>query len=119
MNLLNSFKKLDKKKQESLTGLIMIAPAIILLLIFVFVPLGMAIYRSFFETTIEGTKFVGLMFYGRTLQNESFVKSIFNVLKFAVIITALQIVLSFLFANVLVRIKGRFGTFARTIICTI
>lgn len=116
MNLLNSFKKLDKKKQESLTGLIMIAPAIILLLIFVFVPLGMAIYRSFFETTIEGTSFVGLKFYSRTLQNEQFIKSIFNVLKFAVVITALQIVLSFLFANVLVRIKGRFATFARTII---
>ena len=116
MNLSNSFKKLDKKRQESITGLLMIAPAVILLIIFVFVPLGMAIYRSLFETVNGATEFVGIKFYLRTLENEQFLRSIINVLVFAVIITALQIVLSFLFANVLVRIKGRFGVFARTII---
>ena len=116
MNLSNSFKKLDKKKQEALTGLLMIAPAVILLIIFVFIPLGMAIYRSFFETVNGSTDFVGLKFYIRTLENEQFLRSIVNVLVFAVVITTLQIVLSFLFANVLVRIKGRFGIFARTII---
>ena len=116
MNLPNTFKKLDKKKQESLVGLLMIAPAVILLIIFVFVPLGMAIYRSLFETVAGETKFVGLKFYEWTLDNEMFIKSILNVLLFAVIITVLQITLSFLFANVLVRIKGRYGVFARTII---
>ena len=116
MNLPNTFKKLDKKKQESLVGLLMIAPAVILLIIFVFVPLGMAIYRSLFETVAGETKFVGLKLYEWTLDNEMFIKSILNVLLFAVIITVLQITLSFLFANVLVRIKGRYGVFARTII---
>lgn len=116
MNKNNSFKGLDKKKQESLTGLLMIAPAVILLIIFVFVPLGMAIYRSMFETVDGVTGFVAFKFYLRTLENETFLRSILNVLVFSVIITALQITLSFLFGNVLVRIKGRFGVFARTII---
>ena len=116
VSVLNSFKKLDKKKQESLTGLLMIIPALVLLIIFVFIPLGMAIYRSFFDTVAGETTFVGLKFYLWTLDNELFIKSIFNVLVFAVIITVLQISLSFLFANVLVRIKGKFGVFARAII---
>lgn len=117
MNISNSFSKLDKKKQESITGLLMIAPALILLIIFVFIPLILAVYRSFFDiSTTTGYTFVGFQYYAKTITNEKFLQSIKNVLLFAVIITTLQIVLSFLFANVLVRIRGRYGVFARTII---
>lgn len=116
MKLQESFKKINKKKQEAITGYLMIAPALILLIIFVFIPLIIAIYRSFFEVSGGINSFVGLKYYVKTFMNENFIRSIGNVLIFSVIITFLQIVLSFLFANVLVRIKGRFGVFARTII---
>ncbi len=116
MNLTNSFKKLHKNTQEKIIGSLMIAPAVILLFIFVFVPLIIAVYRSFFETTLGETSFVFLKYYKSTFQNKTFLKSIGNVLLFAVSITGIQIVISFLFANVLVRIKGRYGVFARTII---
>ncbi len=108
--------KLNKKKGEAITGIIMVAPAVILLLIFVFAPLVIAVYRSFFNITGAGVEFVGIEFYQKTLTNKMFLQSILNVFIFAIIITVLQIVLSFLFANVLVRLKGHFGVFARTII---
>ena len=116
MNPKNSFKKLHKNTQEKIIGSLMIAPALILLIIFVFVPLIIAIYRGFFETTYDTTTFVFLKYYIKTLKNEVFLRSIGNVLLFSVIITGVQMVISFLFANVLVRIKGRYGVFARTII---
>lgn len=116
MKLQESFKKINKKKQEAITGYLMIAPALILLIIFVFIPLIIAIYRSFFEVSGGVNSFVGLNYYVKTFMNENFIRSIGNVLIFSIIITFLQIILSFLFANVLVRIKGRFGVFARTII---
>lgn len=111
-----SIHKFNKRKQEAITGFIMIAPAVILLTIFVFIPLIMAIYRSFFDTNGFGTTFVGLDYYIKTIKNSDFMSSILYVLCYAVIITVVQMIISFLFANVLVRIKGRYGIFVRTII---
>ena len=113
---MKSFKKLKNKTQESIIAYSMILPAVILLTIFVFVPLLIAIYRSFFDKTATGNNFIGFYYYIKTFKNTNFLKSILNVFTFAVIITTSQIVLSFLFANVLVRIKGRYGIFCRTII---
>jgi len=106
----------NKKKEEALTGILMILPALVLLTVFVFVPLIMAIYRSLFDTTSSGSVFIGAYYYIKTIKNINFLKSIGNVLVFSFIITTLQIVFSFLFANLLVRVKGRFGVFARVII---
>lgn len=111
-----AFKKLNKKTQEAIVGYLMIAPALILLIIFVFIPLIIAIYRSFFETTADGSIFIGIKYYLKTLKNVNFLNSIKNVLIFSVIITVIQMIISFLFANVLVRVRGRFGVFVRTII---
>ena len=113
---MKSFKKLKNKTQESIIAYSMILPAVILLTIFVFIPLIIAVYRSFFDKTATGNEFIGFYYYIKTFKNTNFLKSILNVFIFAVIITSSQIVLSFLFANVLVRIKGRYGIFCRTII---
>ena len=109
-------KKKLKFKKEWAIAYSMILPALILLTIFVFIPLIMAIYRSFFDKTASGNSFVGLFYYIKVLKNNNFFKSILNVFKFAFIITTVQIILSFLFANVLTRVKGRYGIFCRTII---
>lgn len=113
---MKSFKKLKSKTQESIVAYSMILPAVILLTIFVFIPLIIAIYRSFYDKTATGNNFIGFYYYIKTFKNANFLKSVLNVFKFAVIITVSQIVLSFLFANVLVRIRGRYGIFCRTII---
>ncbi len=111
-----SLNKNKKRKQEAITGLIMIAPAIILLGIFVFVPLIMAVYRSFFDSNALGTTFIGFKYYAKSITNKNFLESILWVLLYAVVVTVTQMIISFLFANLLTRIKGRYGIFVRTII---
>ena len=108
----------DKKKEEKVSGLILIAPAVILLTIFVIVPLIMSIYRSFFyyESGPLDAVFAGFDNYIRVFQNENFVKSLGNVCLMTLIIVFLQVFLSFIFANILVRVKNKFGVFVRTII---
>lgn len=106
-----------KHREEKITALLMIAPALILLTIFVIVPLVMAISRSFYDYRAGGlSEFVRFQNYLTILKNTIFFQSIINVLKMSLVITVLQIVLSFLFANALLRIKGRLSVFSRTII---
>ena len=108
----------DKKKEEKVSGWILIAPALILLIIFVITPLIMAIYRSFFyfESGPNDSYFVGFENYAKVFQNEVFVKSLLNIVIMTLLIVAFQVIGAFLFANILVTMKGRFGVFARTII---
>ena len=106
-----------KHREERITGILMILPAIILLSIFVITPLIMAIYRSFFDYRAgQISEFVGMENYLNIIKNSVFFKSIWNVVKLAFIITFSQILLSFFFANAIIRIKGRFAVFSRTII---
>ena len=108
----------DKKKEEKVSGWLLIAPAVILLGIFVITPLIMAIYRSFFyfESGPNESYFVGFDNYVKIFQNEVFIKSLLNIVIMTLIIVFLQVVGSFIFANILVTMKGNFGVFARTII---
>ena len=54
-------------KKRSLTGYLMVSPAMILMLIFVFYPLVNLVYLSFFNYNLIGTKeFVGLKNYKNT-----------------------------------------------------
>lgn len=108
----------DKKKEEITSGYMLIAPAVILLAIFVIAPLIMSIYRSFFyyESGPNESVFVGFENYVKVFRNEVFVKSLANICLMTLFIVVLQVVGSFLFANILVRIKNKFGVFVRTII---
>lgn len=108
----------EKKKEEAISGLLLIAPAFILLTIFVIVPLVMAIYRSFFyfESGPNEAIFAGFDNYVKIFQNKDFLKSLANVCLMTLIVVVLQVLGSFIFANILVKIKNRFGTFVRTII---
>jgi len=104
-------------REERISGLLMVLPAFVMLLIFVITPLGLAVYRSFFDYRAgQESMFVGFSNYLKIIENDVFFKSFFNVLKMTLAITVFQIVFSFLFANALVRIKGKFGVFSRTII---
>ena len=108
----------DKEKEEKVSGLICIAPAVILLVIFVLVPLFLAIYRSFFyyESGPVDSYFVGFQNYIEVFKNENFVKSIGNVVLLTLLIVTFQVVGSYILAAILVRIKNKFGVFVRIII---
>lgn len=104
-------------REEKVSGFLMVLPAFVMLLIFVITPLGLAFYRSFFDYRAgQPSQFLGFQNYLKILDNDIFFKSFFNVLKMTLVVTIFQIVCSFLFANALIRIKGKFGVFSRTII---
>ncbi len=108
----------DRKKEEKVSGLLLIAPAVILLAIFVITPLIMSIYRSFyyFESGPNEAIFAGFENYVKVFQNQEFLKSLGNVCLMTFFIVILQVLISFIFANVLVRVRNKFGVFVRTII---
>lgn len=108
----------DRKKEEKVCGLLLIAPALILLIIFVITPLFMSLYRSFFyfESGPNEAVFAGFENYAKVFQNKEFLKALGNVCIMTLFVVVLQVLLAFIFANVLVRIKNKFGVFVRTII---
>lgn len=108
----------EKKKEEIVSGFLLIGPAVILLSIFVIAPLVMAIYRSFFyfESGPNEAVFAGFENYVKVFQNENFLKAIANSLIMTFFVVLLQVLGSFIFANILVRIKNKYGVFVRTII---
>lgn len=115
-------KKLFGKRfftyRHAFTGYAMIAPAFLLLTVFVVVPLVMAIYRSFFDYRAYADEqiFVGFQNYLTILRTTSFLNSFKNALLFAVIIVAVQLLISFAFAHVLKRCDNGCGRFVRTVI---
>ncbi len=93
---------------------LMLAPALVLLTIFVMWPLVMAIIRSFQD--YSSGDFVGLYNFIYVLKTPSFVKSFRNVLLLTVIIVTLTMILTFLFALLLRSLSNRLGYFARACI---
>lgn len=108
----------DKTKEEKVSGLICIAPAVILLTIFVLIPLFLAIYRSFtyYESGPADSYFVGFENYVNVFKNDVFVKSLGNVVILTLFIVLFQVVGAYILAAILVKIKNKFGVFVRIII---
>ncbi len=105
-----------KKFVDNKSAFLMLIVPVVLLITFVYIPLGMAIYRSFFESTTNGIQFQGFQTFIKVLTNDNFVKSIFGVLKLSIIITLSQVVISFLFANALVKVNKKLSVISRTLI---
>ena len=112
------FGKNKFKYRYAFTGYAMIAPAFLLLTIFVVIPLVIAIVRSFFDyrSYAEVQQFVGFDNYKLILGTTSFVRSFRNALLFAAVIVLVQLLLSFSFAHVLKNCHNRYGIFVRMII---
>jgi len=96
----------------------MIAPAIILLTIFVLVPFGMSLYKSFtnFYTYNTNVQFVGFDNYVRILQDPSFFKSLGNVVLMTLVFAVIMVISTFLFACVLKRLTSKMSSAAKILI---
>ncbi|MBI9008520.1 MAG: sugar ABC transporter permease [Tenericutes bacterium] len=105
-----------RKNVDNKSAYLMLIPTIVLLITFVYIPLSMALFRSFFESTPEGTQFLGFQTFIQTITNEYFMKSIWTVLKLSITITLTQLVISFLFANALVKVNKKLSVISRTLI---
>lgn len=96
------------------TAYLMLAPALMLLSIFVIWPLVMAVVRSFQDYNTGG--FVGLYNFVYILKTASFIKSFRNVFLMTAIIVVLTMVLTFLCALLMRSLQNRMGYFVRACI---
>jgi ABC-type sugar transport system permease subunit len=96
--------------RDNRTGLLMIAPMVILLAIFVIWPLIYSFYLSTFELNFYQTPtFVGLQFYGYVLDSPKFWNSLSVGFRFAAMVVPAVMILSFLVAS-LIRALGQTRT---------
>lgn len=98
----------------------MLAPGFILLTIFVMVPFGIALYRSFTDYFAynDNVQFVWFQNYVRILQDESFFKSLGNVVLMTLIYTVIMVLISFGFAFVIKKLSPKLAGITK-IICYI
>lgn len=96
------------------TAYLMIAPALIMLIIFVFIPLFMAIGRSFLDS-VTG-EFVWFFNFSYVLKTDVFIKSFINVVMLSGIITLIMVLGSFMFANVLTKLFKKVSGIIKIII---
>ncbi len=81
------------KKRNSALGLMFFAPALLLLILFLFLPMLLTLgfsFTDYFALSPDLTHFVGLENFVKVFQDELFVKSFLNTVKFVLIIVPLQ-----------------------------
>ncbi|MFI7061944.1 carbohydrate ABC transporter permease [Kribbella sp. NPDC050124] len=99
----------------SRTGLLLVAPAVLFVAVFVLVPLGFALVISLTNWPLIGSvKFSGVKNYTAIASDAAFAKSVLYTLLYTVIVTGPILVLGYALA-VLVRRKRRGSTLLRTI----
>lgn len=105
------------EKRELPVVYLMLAPAIILLTIFVVIPLIIAVDRSFYDWTFyKESTFVGWDSYRIIVNNEFFKEALKNAFKFVIILVPSTLVITFLVANVLKGISEKSANFFKGVI---
>lgn len=99
MSLMNINKFKNHKKEY----VFFLAPSVIGIVIFVFIPFIDSVRRSFFSS--GAGKFVGLKNYSVTLKNEAFILAVKNTCLFTVVCIPILIVLSFIISYILSKRK--------------
>jgi multiple sugar transport system permease protein len=104
-------------KTENITGLAMLAPAVLLLALFIFIPAILAFGLAFTNARLISPYpaiFVGLDNFARLFTDAAFFRALLNVGYFAVVVVPLQAGLALVMA-ILVNKKVRGTTFFRTV----
>lgn len=104
-----------KRKENSLSGYFFVAPATILLFVFIFIPIIISIVLSF--TVYNGfalPKWVGIKNYQDAIINKTFIRSMENTIVFSIVTVPIQTILSLSFAAILAaKFKNSYGQFVR------
>lgn len=109
-----STQKNSQQKHDSLTAYFMVLPAVALLLIFVLFPLFLAVEKSFTDWNFyKASVFVGFKNFKVILENEYFQDAVVNAFKFVIIIVPAQLILSFIFAHVMMNLSEGVGVFTK------
>jgi multiple sugar transport system permease protein len=105
-----------RAERRGLRGLWFVLPFLVVLTLFMFVPLGYAIYTSLFTTKlIGGTRFSWLANYSTVLTSADFWDGVRRVLIFAVIQVPVTIGLAAFFAAIFDLGVAKFGRFFRVV----
>lgn len=109
-----SLKKTERR--EALGGALMVSPSVLLLILFFFIPVGLAFLLAFTNARLisPSIEFVGLDNFTRLFQDPLFWKSLRNTLYFAVVVVPLQSAFALLLALV-VNVRMRGTNFFRTL----
>jgi multiple sugar transport system permease protein len=105
------------QRKRSLTGWMFIGPFVLVFLAFLVAPLGYAFYLSLYSKGLAtGVVFAGLANYVTAFTDPSFLKGVWFVIRFAVVLIPVQMFISLALALVLDAITTRFARFARLMI---
>ena len=110
-------RKRARRGREGLTGALMVSPAVLLLIVFFFVPVGLCFALAFTNARLispEPAKVIGFENFSRLFSDPLFWKSLRNTLYFAVVVVPLQAGFALLLA-LLVNAKIRGVNIFRTL----
>ncbi|WP_336216207.1 carbohydrate ABC transporter permease [Nonomuraea sp. LPB2021202275-12-8] len=100
-----------RPRRENRAALIMLAPLLGLLGVFVVWPLFHAVYISFFTWSFyDAALFIGLQNYLNVLTDEEFVNSVTRGLLFSAIVVPVQVTVAFVFANLVKTVSRRMAS---------
>jgi multiple sugar transport system permease protein len=104
------------ERREALAGALMVSPSVLLLMVFFFIPVGLAFLLAFTNARLisPSISFTGLDNFSRLAEDPLFWKSLRNTLYFAVVVVPLQSAFALLLA-VLVNQRIRGTNFFRTL----
>jgi multiple sugar transport system permease protein len=104
-------------ERRSRFGWIFIAPFALVFVVFLVAPLGYAFYLSLYTKGLAtGTTFAGIDNYIKAFTDPSFLKGIWFVIRFSVVLIPVQMIVSLAAALVLDALTTRFARFSRLMI---
>ncbi len=104
-------------RRSTTTGWLMLAPAGVLMITFLLIPIGLTFVLAFTNARLispEPARFIGLANFTRLFDNETFWRSLINTVVFAVVIVPLQSAIALGLA-LLINVKMRGVNFFRTV----
>lgn len=101
LNKLTCYNKLSIDKKQTISAYLFLLPSLVFFFVFVIVPIVMGIFTSFFDYTNRNFSFNGFDNYIKLLQDEVFLKSLFNTVKLVVISVPVIVILSLFIAVIL------------------
>jgi multiple sugar transport system permease protein len=110
-------KRTARERQHSRTGWLFVAPFGVVFVVFLVTPLVYAFYLSLFSKGLAtGTAFAGVNNYIRAFTDPSFLKGVWFVVRFSIVLIPVQMIVSLAAALVLDNLTNRFARFARLMI---
>lgn len=104
-------KKMSLAKKQNLSGWILLAPAMILILCFSIYPAVRALFTSFQTGAGRNMEWVGLENYIRIFKDKVFLQSLLNCIVYLIVQVPIMLILALILASVLNDRKLRFRGF--------